>query len=121
MSEERTFDPRVIGSITSGILLIDGFSKMHEAVEFMTGHPVWTHELPSTSRALIPAILARYPDMPVGEVPDWEATATALVEKYGDAITVSAGNVARERSPMDTLAEMIAPKDIIVMTKQENG
>jgi hypothetical protein len=121
MTEERNFDPRVIGSITSGVLLIDGFSKVHEAIEFMTGHPVWTHELPSASRALIPSILARYADMPVGELPDWQATATALVEKYGDAISVSAGNGTRERSPLDTLAEMVAPKDIIVVTKQENG
>lgn len=121
MTAERTFDPRVIGSITSGVLLLDGFSKVHEAIEFMTGHPVWTHELPSASRALTPSILARYPDMPVGEVLDWEATATGLVEKYGDAIAVSAGDGARERSPLDTLAEMVAPKDIIVIAKQENG
>jgi len=121
MSEERTFDPRIVGSITSGVLLIDGFSKVHEAIEFMTGHPVWTHELPSASQALIPAILARYPDMPVGEMPDWQGTATALVQKYGDAIAVSAGDGRRERSPLDTLAEMVAPKDIIVVTKRENG
>lgn len=29
---DRKFDARVIGSITTGVLLIDDFSKVHEAI-----------------------------------------------------------------------------------------
>lgn len=121
MSEERTFDPRIIGSITSGVLLMDGFSKVHEAIEFLSGHPVWTHELPSASRAVTPAILARYPDMPVGDLEDWQATAAALTGKYGESIPVAPGDGRRDRSPLDTLADMVSPDKTIVLVKGDEA
>src|SRR5690348_5787624 len=42
MTETREFPVEVIASISSGILLCD-FGKMHEAAEFLMGHPIWTH------------------------------------------------------------------------------
>lgn len=116
---ERYFDPRILGSITSGVMLMDGFSKVHEAMEFLAGHPVWTHEIPSVSRAVAPAILARYPDMPAEPMGNWQAAAAALVAKYGDAIPVAPGDGERDRSPLNTLADMVGPEKVIVIAKDE--
>ncbi len=40
--EIREFPTAVIASISTGILLCK-FSDMHEAAEFLMGHPIWTH------------------------------------------------------------------------------
>lgn len=40
--ETREFPTAVIASLTTGVLLCE-FSKMHEAAEYVMGHPIWTH------------------------------------------------------------------------------
>lgn len=44
MSDTKTLSYAALLSITSGVLLCD-FDEFHEAVEWVAGHPVWTHEL----------------------------------------------------------------------------
>jgi len=46
MSETRDFPTAVIASISTGVLLCS-FSDMHEASEFLMGHPIWTHHFAS--------------------------------------------------------------------------
>ena len=42
--ETRDFPVDVIASLSTGIVLCEGgFGKMHEAAEYLMGHPVWTH------------------------------------------------------------------------------
>lgn len=42
MTETRDFPTAVIASISTGVLLCK-FSDMHEAAEYLMGHPIWTH------------------------------------------------------------------------------
>lgn len=44
MNGAREVPAMVALSIASGLMLCD-FSDMHESIEFLTGGPVWTHEL----------------------------------------------------------------------------
>lgn len=41
-SETRDFPVAVIASISSSILLCK-FGELHEAAEYLMGHPIWTH------------------------------------------------------------------------------
>lgn len=102
--DARDFDPRILGSITSGTLLIQPFSLVHEAIEHIVGHPVWTHELPAVCRDLCaPEILSRYPDMPKETPEDWQACAASLSDRYGPAVSMPRGNGVRTSSPLETL------------------
>lgn len=50
----------VLLSITSGINLVGDFSKVHAAIEFLSGHAVWTHQLPRVSEELTPQLVEDY-------------------------------------------------------------
>jgi len=100
----KYIDPRALGSITSGILLIQDFGKVHEAIEWVIGHPVWTHELPKYSEKATELIDAQYPGMPHGEVANWKETADFLLKKFGFAVPVKQGTEVRAAGPVETLA-----------------
>lgn len=40
--ENRQFPTEVIASIATGVLLCK-FGDLHEAAEYLMGHPIWTH------------------------------------------------------------------------------
>lgn len=108
-NEVKQFDPRVLGSITSGILLMDDFSKVHEAIEWVIGHPVWTHELPSVGEKAATLVKLQHPDLPLGEVVDWQATADFLLAKHGPSIPLERGTEVRTSDPISALAEVFQP------------
>lgn len=110
MAEIKHIDPRVLGSITSGILLIDDFSKVHEAIEWVIGHPVWTHELPRFRERSSELVRAQVQGLPHGEVADWRETADFLLKKFGFAVPVQRGNDVRGQHPVDTLLSLMQPK-----------
>lgn len=104
---EKTFCPAVLGSITSGTLLVDDFGKVHEAIEWIVGHPVWTHELPRKAGACSAAITALYPDMPTEHPSDLEACITELRTRYGEALPIARGSQNRTESPVASLVGML--------------
>ena len=108
--EMREFDPAILGSITSGILLVDSFSLVHEAIEWIAGHPVWTHELPSLKDQCSNSILSLYPDMPRDNLGDWAKLSDDLRQTYGASIPMPKGSSSRKADPVATLAEMIGER-----------
>lgn len=66
MSETRAFPTAVIASITTGILLCK-FSDMHEAAEYLMGHPIWTHHFADKKlkKSMCDKVLEQCPSMPV--------------------------------------------------------
>lgn len=44
--ETRDFPSAVIASISTGVLLCK-FNEMHQAAEYLMGHPIWTHHFAS--------------------------------------------------------------------------
>lgn len=116
--EGKVFDARVVGSITSGILLIQDFGKVHECIEWATGYPVWTHELPAAMERLTPKLLALFPSLPAEDSFDhaeWRAKADELAAKFPDGISLEKGTDVRTRHPVATLADMVDPSKIIVV------
>lgn len=102
MDEVKHIDPRALGSITSGILLLEDFSKVHEAIEWIMGHPVWTHEFPGFSDRAAALVKQQFPGMPMGEVTNWQETAAFLLKKYGFAVPVKRGAEKRGAGPVET-------------------
>lgn len=63
--ETRGFPTAVLASISTGIMLCD-FGQMHEAAEFLMGHPIFTHHFASKDLAneMRAAVLEQCPGMP---------------------------------------------------------
>jgi hypothetical protein len=107
MSEIKHIDPRALGSITSGVLLLDDFSKVHEAIEWLLGHPVWTHELPSIRVEASAAVDAQIDGMPHGPVLDYKETADFLLKKHGFAVPINRGTGTRKADPITTAMQIM--------------
>jgi hypothetical protein len=107
MSETRDFDPRIIGSITTGVLLIEGFSLVHEAMEFVMGRPIWTHEIRRETDEARRLVLEQHPDMPIEISGSWQETAQALLDRYGAAISIKKGETVRTKDPLQTLSDAL--------------
>ena len=104
----KYFDARVLASITSGVLMIEPFSLVHEAIEHLAGHPVWTHELPSYSLAITPSLMVLYPWLPTNQLENWEALAAELAMDYPSPLPVRGVAMVREHDPISTLVDMLA-------------
>lgn len=118
MTETREFPTAVIASLSSGTLLCD-FSKMHEAAEFLMGHPIWTHHFANKElwRSLQAAIAEQCPGMPMTEIDgvtreNYRATVAALESEVGPTVRIRKGNGLTAMHPMDGIP---AGKDVIVV------
>ena len=106
MSETREFPTRVIASLSSGVLLCD-FSKMHEAAEYLMGHPIWTHQFADKDlwREMQQAIAQQCPGMPmdlsVVTKDNFEHIAQKLEEEIGITVTIRKGSGLTARLPTD--------------------
>lgn len=103
----KFFDACVLASITSGVLLVNQFGLVHEAMEHIAGHPVWTHELPGYSRACTSSLTALYPWLPTSPPADWQALAKNLARNHPVPLPVPRGTGTRDRDPVSTLVEII--------------
>ena len=65
MTETRDFPTAAIASLSTGVLLCE-FGEMHEAAEFLMGHPIWTHHFASKKlcEEMRKTILEQCPGMP---------------------------------------------------------
>lgn len=106
--ETKQFSPAVLASISSGVLLCD-FSKLHEASEWIMGHPIWTHQFPSLRADLEAAVAAQFPDMPRDiegvDRDNWQDHAKALEDRFGKTVSVRKGSGLTQLLPTDGLPE----------------
>lgn len=102
MAETKSFDPAVLATLTTGTLLVQPFGLAHEAAEWVLGHPVWTHQWPKMSGKMRDAVLAQFPDMPVGSVGARFAQVRDEVRaRYGAAVEVKRGGGETAIGPLD--------------------
>lgn len=107
MVETKDFDPRAIATLTTGTMLLDDFSKVHEVAEFVLGRPIWTHEFPREAETLQRLILEQLPDMPTSIAGTWPLTAAAVVNRYGESVSLRKGTTERAVDPLTSLVEMM--------------
>jgi hypothetical protein len=119
MKEGREFPSPVIASLSSGILLCE-FGAMHEAAEYLMGHPIWTHHFADKSllaaiRKAIdeqcPGMPTSFPDMPPAK---WRDKAAEIEAQFGKLVTIRKGSGATAMEPLDGIPDHLKDKTIIV-------
>ena len=120
MTETREFSTAAIASLSTGILLCD-FSTMHEAAEYLMGHPIWTHHFADKGlwSKMQQAVLAQCPGIPTNiedTTKDNYLDKLAEIEKvFGKTITLQKGDGGTAMSPFDGIPDRLKDKTIAVV------
>lgn len=72
-----------------------GIAGVHELVAFMTGRPVFTHELPQASLACRRSLLAQHPELALiddsgVDRDNWRAWLDVMAARFGEHVEVAA-------------------------------
>lgn len=114
--ETRDFPVAVIASISSGVLLCK-FSDMHEAAEYLMGHPVWTHQFANKQLCeMQKTILEQCPGMPT-EAPgitkeNWQEFKAKLEAELGETVEIRKGGGLTAMLPTDGIPDHL--KDHVI-------
>jgi hypothetical protein len=121
MTETRDFPTAVIASLSTGVLLCR-FSDMHEAAEFLMGHPIWTHHFASKelNEEIRKTILEQCPGMPTKlegvDKDNWHEHAERLEAEFGPTVKIRKGGGLTAMLPTDGIPDHLKDKTIIVKT-----
>ena len=121
MTTTKTFSLGEVLSCTTGRLLTQTFSRVHELIEYLAGVPVFTHQLGRVNDELRPHLLSQFPHL--ADVTASEVTAdnfaqwiTAQTEIYGDTFEVSPLPSGIEQvDPLAELERMVDPSKIVTV------
>jgi len=109
----KLFPMHAVLTMKTGICMGD-FGAAHELMEWVLGHPVWTHEMPSYCKSIKAKLAELFPHLPSeakGE--NWKQVLANAIESHGSEIEVPQGNAERTSNPIET-AEAIFGKDRVV-------
>lgn len=120
MSDTRDFPTAVIASISTGRLLCK-FSDLHEAAEYLMGHPIWTHHFASKDlwQEMQKTIVEQCPGMPTADIegvtPEnvWEHVAR-LEAEFGKAVKIRKGGGLTAMLPTDGIPDHLKDHTIMV-------
>lgn len=121
MTETREFPTAVIASLSTGFLLCD-FSAMHEAAEYLMGHPIWTHHFASDqlNEDMRRAIAEQCPGMWTREQTEgvtrenWQEYCAKLEAEFGPTVRIRKGSGLTAMLPTDGIPDHIKGKTIVV-------
>lgn len=119
--ETRDFPVAVIASLSTGVLLCQ-FSEMHEAAEFLMGHPIRTHQFADKTLAddMRRAIQEQCPGIPtVAEGVDasnFRAFAAKLEADLGKLVKIRKGSGLTAMLPTDGLPDHLKDSVITIET-----
>lgn len=112
----------VLGTIT-GRLLGD-IGGLYKVCSFMSGEPVWTHQLPRVCQEVQPVVLRQHPQLGpvIAEAEavtreNWTEMLAGWRERFGETLTLTAMSQDEHESidPISEAAEMIHPSRILVV------
>lgn len=119
MTETREFPTAVIASISTDVLLCK-FGDMHEAAEYLMGHPIWTHHFASKelNDEMRRTIAEQCPGMPTeieGVTSENYLTKLADIEaEIGKTVTIRKGGGLTAMLPTDGIPDHLKDKTIAV-------
>ena len=126
MTETREISVAALVSITSGVLLCR-FGEMHEAAEFIMGHPIWTHHFasPQLTDDMRRTVLAQHPGLPT-ELPDVSAEnylqrVAELEAQHGKTLPVVKGSGLTAMLPTDGIPEHLKDKTVVIRASRTEG
>ena len=119
--ETKAFSTAALASLTSGLLLCK-FGEMHEAAEYLMGHPIWSHEFASKPlwELMKAKLLEQHPGLPCDadgvNGDNWQEFLAAACASLGETLTITKGEEVRAADPITTARAMLGPdKPIIAM------
>lgn len=120
----REFPLGVILSITTGRMCHERFGDIHEALDYLTGETLFTHQLPRASTAVAPALIEQHPFLADVHFPEYEVDnvrspveftidwVAAMMDRHGGTLTVEPVPDAYEpKHPIVELGEMMGRRD----------
>ena len=121
MTETRDFPTAVIASLSSGISLCN-FSEMHEAAEFLMGHPIWTHHFAQKGlwEEMQKTILAQCPGFPTTlegvTSENYKERIAQLEADLGPFVKIRKGGGLTAMLPTDGIPDHLKDKTIAIET-----
>jgi hypothetical protein len=120
--ETRDFPSVVIASLATGIVLCEGgFPKIHEAAEYLTGHPIWAHQFADkTLWAEMQRMIAEQcPGMPTVKIEgvtgdNWRDLAAKIEAEFGATVKIRKGPGLTALLPTDGIPDHLKDKTIVV-------
>lgn len=119
--ETRDFPVAVIASISTGVLLCK-FSEMHEAAEYLMGHPIWTHHFADRALAdeMRRVIGEQCPGL-VTEAPgingnNWKEFVATLEADLGKLVKIRKGSGLTAMLPTDGIPDHLKDSVITIET-----
>jgi hypothetical protein len=119
MAETRDFPTAVIASLSTGVLLCK-FGDMHEAAEYLMGHPIWTHHFAdkTLTSEMKRVIAEQCPGMPAeieGITSDNYLQKVAELEAgIGKTVRIRKGSGLTAMLPTDGIPDHLKDKTIFV-------
>lgn len=120
MTETRDFSTAAVASLSCGTMLC-GFSEMHEAAEYLMGHPIWTHHFASKQlwddmkRAVAEQCPGMPMDHPEGVTKENYLEYVAKLEaEIGKTVCIRKGSGLTAMLPTDGIPDHLKDKTIIV-------
>lgn len=117
--ETRDFPTAVIASMSTGVLLCK-MSDMHEAAEFLMGHPIWTHHFGSADlwKEMQRTVLEQCPGMPIdapGVTKDnWPEFKKKLEAEHGEFVKIRKGGGLTAMLPTDGIPDHLKDHTIMI-------
>ena len=124
-ARHKEFPLATILSITTGIYLktpgrTDGsFGDIQEAIEWVAGHPVWTHELASKGirESSAESVFSQHPQLKGVDggltKENHEEWTVNQVNQFGETLSLAQGTQVRTENPIESLQKMIGDKPVI--------
>ena len=125
MTESKEFPTAVIASLSSGICL-GGFGAMHEAAEYLMGHPIWTHHFADKGicTQMQRAVIDQCPEMPTEisgvDKDNYLEKVADLEANIGKTVRLKKGSGVTAMHPLDGIPEG-KPIVAIIATAPEGG
>jgi hypothetical protein len=121
MTETRDFPTEMIATLCSGVMVTDGgFSKVHEAAEFLMGHPIWTHHFADKKLwdEMQRTVLEQCPGMPTDlsgiDKTNWQAKRDELIKEFGATVKIRKGGGLTAMLPTDGIPDHLKDNVITV-------
>ena len=124
--DTKIFPTSLVLSVLSATAFGDTFGAIHEAVEFVVGHPIWTHELADRRiwKIAQEAIIAQWPPASrwlqkcegvVGSPDGAKRLLAQCIAEVGGQVSLTRGNCQRSESPLESAARLLPNKPIIAV------
>jgi len=116
-TETMTIKTSTALTLATTICYEESFSDIHQAAEFLMGHPIWTHEFDDKEiwNDLRARILYAVPALALFQPQEgaWKEDLVRVCADLGPTVTIQKGTAERLEHPLESM-ERIAPRKPVI-------